>query len=297
MSGFNLEYTMFFDIVANLVSAMTANLDGSWKSSLESFQCSTNFSFMANISYGLYFFKLQLPMGPREMESSRNACLKVPRSFWSSKLITHELIDSNPDYNATPDYEFGQAPVEIRTIFVLMHLLSFGDTQLDKYDVENPMITVVDLKKSNMPECVVEKRLYIMRFMNIYFAEKFDLFVENLRLLNLRPKFVEEFGQIHSECFLSLLKRQRFSENTSLVSLLRSLFVSNFGLLNDGLVASFLLGNTSFFTTLASYSCLISPVTCLGTKRCQTDCPSIVETLNENSMCCSFASLDHLFLC
>jgi len=137
-----------------------------------------------------------------------------------------------------------------------------------------------------------------VHFMNIYFAEKIDLFVENLRLLNLRPKFVaKNLGRFTLNVFLSLLIRQHFSENASLVSLLRSLFVSNFGSLNDGLVASFLLGSTSFFSTLASYSCLISPVTCLGTKRCQTDCPSIVDTLNENSMCCSFASLEHFFLC
>jgi len=53
------------------------------------------------------------------------------------------------DFSSTPEYEIGNAPVEIRTIFVLLHLLSFGDTQLDKYEIENPMIIVTDFKKSH----------------------------------------------------------------------------------------------------------------------------------------------------
>jgi len=285
MSDFTLEYCVFFDNVANLVNAMTPNSKGYLKCTSECFQCINSIPFIANISHGLFFYKLQLPMGPRELESSRNACLQTPRSLWTSKLLIHAFIDSDPnmDFSSTPEYEIGNAPVEIRTIFVLLHLLSFGDTQLDKYESENPMIIATDFKKSTMPECITDKRLYVMRFMNILLASKFDLFVENLRLLNARPTFLEEYGQMHTECYLSLLKRQCFSENQALVSLLRSLFVSNFETPYFGLLASFLLGTTPFFSAITSYSCLTSPEACVGTKHYQSDHRSIANVLSNNS--------------
>ena len=145
------------------------------------------------------------------------------------------------------------------------------------------MIIATDFKKSTMPECITDKRLYVMRFMNILLASKFDLFVENLRLLNVRPTFLQEYGQMHTECYLSLLKRQCFSENQALVSLLRSLFVSNFETPYFELLASFVLVTTPFFSAITSYSCLTSPEACVGTKHYQSDHRSIANVLSNNS--------------
>jgi hypothetical protein len=123
---------------------------------------------------------------------------------------------------------------------------------LDKHDIENPSIINAEFKKSCMPECITDRRLYILRFLNIILADHFDKFIENLRILNSRPAFVEELGQIHFESLLSLLKRQPFSENVNLVSLLGRLLepsvVSPYG----GLITAFLLGPTSFLTFFIS---------------------------------------------
>jgi hypothetical protein len=104
MSDFTLEYCVFFDNVANLVNAMTPNSKGYLKCTSECFQCINSIPFIANISHGLFFHKLQLPMGPRELESSRNARLQTPRSLWPSKLLIHASIDSdsNMDFRVLP---------------------------------------------------------------------------------------------------------------------------------------------------------------------------------------------------
>ena len=224
-------------------------------------------------------------MGLRDFESSQNAKLQMPRSFWSYKQIIHEFIDSHPNLtlDSNPDYEISNAPLEIRSIFVLLHLLLFQDTQLDKHDIENPSIINVEFKKSCMPECITDRRLYILRFLNIILADHFDKFIENLRILNSRPAFVEELGQIHFETLLSLLKRQPFSENVNLVSLLGRLFehsvVSPYG----GLITAFLLGPTSFLTFFISqFSVKPQHQHISSTKSVQNHERSIVDLWSEN---------------
>jgi hypothetical protein len=255
MSNVALDYSVHFDVVITLmdVMAMTTSISGSL-SFIEKFTCSNSLPFLRNIALASYFYKLQLPAGLREFESSQNASLQVPRSFWSLKSIFNEFIDSHPDtdLNAIPDYDISSASHEIRTLFVLFHVLTFNSTHLDKHDIENPSIINAEFKKSCMPECITDRRLYILRFLNIILADHFDKFIENLRILNSRPAFVEELGQIHFESLLSLLKRQPFSENVNLVSLLGRLLepsvVSPYG----GLITAFLLGPTSFLTFFIS---------------------------------------------
>jgi len=185
------------------------------------------------------------------------------------------------DLNSNPEYEIIDAPPEIRSIFILLHVLTFQDTQLDKYDIENPMINAADFKISAIPEFISAKRLFTIRFMKILLADDFDVFAENLRLLNTRHSFAEEFLQIQTEVLMSLLKRQPFSENDALVSLLRGLFVPTFDSPYFGLLTAFLLGSTSLLAFIATYSSLKSPAIAICTKQIEKDI-FFADLWNEN---------------
>jgi hypothetical protein len=281
------ECSVFFDVVENLIDLMATKSDDSVKRTLvECFECATSLPFLFNIVHASYFYKLQLSMGLREFETSQNAKLQMPRSIWNFKHIANKFLDSHPDIILdNPEYELTNAPLEVRTIFVLLHVLSFQETQIDKYDIENPLIMIADFKISAIPEVISAKRLYIIRFLKLILADHFDLFTENLRLLNTRHAFVEEFMQIHTEVLLSILKRQSFSENDTLVSLLRRLFVPTFDSPHFGFLTSFLLGSTSCLSFIASHSSLKLPAIEFSAKKeCQKQELPLSDLWKENCM-------------
>jgi hypothetical protein len=137
-------------------------------------------------------------------------------------------------------------------------MFSYHDTQIDQHDIENSMIINAEFPKASMPECINDNRLYVMRFTNIVLADQFDLFKEHMRLLNARPEFVEDFGRIHFQCFLSLWKRQPFSKNSTLNTLLRRMYIPVFDSPHFGLLAAFLLGSTSFLSFITSNAASVS---------------------------------------
>jgi hypothetical protein len=121
--------------------------------------------------------------------------------------------------------------------------------------------------------------------LKLILADHFDLFTENLRLLNTRHAFVEEFMQIHTEVLLSILKRQSFSENDTLVSLLRRLFVPTFDSPHFGFLTSFLLGSTSCLSFIASHSSLKLPAIEFSAKKeCQKQELPLSDLWKENCM-------------
>ncbi len=150
------------------------------------------------------------------------------------------------------------------------------------------MIITAEIKKSTLPECITDKRLYIMRFLAVILADQFDVFTENLRLFNTHPAFIEDLGQMHTQCFLSILKRESFSKNATLVSLIRRLFVSNFDSPHFGLLTSFLIGSSSFLSFVALNSSLKLPEIVSGNTQLENSPQSFADIWNENSACCIF---------
>jgi hypothetical protein len=299
MSDVALEYSIHFDAVIHLIEKMTMGTQ--IFTLVEMCPYSTNLPFLSSIVHASYFYKLQLPMGLREFEASQNARLQMHRSFWSVKNVVHEFIESHPeiDLDMSAQHDIGNAPLEIRTIFVLLHILTYNETQMEDHDAENPMIINVEMKKSAMPECITDKRLYVLRFLNIILADQFDLFIENLRTMNSRPAFVEDFGRIHIESFFSLLKREPFSENDKLVSLFRKIFEpcsdSPFG----ALLTAFLLGSTAFLSFFTSNSFLKHKHASFNIKASQFRGSSMDDLWNENSnlnpRCSSLISATDVF--
>ena len=286
LSDVSFEFSVFADVIESLIDAMTSKSTKTRKLTIvECCECSTDLSFFANIVRASHYYKLQLPNGLREFESSQNAHLQAPRSIWSLRFILQDFAGAHSTLDSDSIFEDNifNTPIEIQLTFVLFHVFSFDDTQLDKHDIENPMITIAEIKKTTLPECITDKRLYIMRFLAVILADQFDVFTENLRLLNIRPAFIDDFGQMHTQCFLSILKRQSFSENATLVSLIRRLFVTNFDSPHFGLLTSFLLGSSSFLSFVALNSSLKLPDIDSGNTQLENSPQSFADIWNEYS--------------